>query len=327
MDSQTKPGILVKNRCETNSDYGCTPQDRKIEDYLQRGIANLDKPSGPTSHQVTAWVKGIFNLERAGHSGTLDPKVTGVLPVAFGQATKILSNLLLAGKTYVGILSLHQDLEEQEIMKAMEYFQGKIIQKPPIKSAVKRQLRLKNIYRFELLEKVGRSVLFEVDCEAGTYIRKLCHDLGYVLGGKAQMSELRRIRVGPFTEEGIIRLHDLRDSYEHFKETGEETKLREYVQPVENAVSHLNKIWIKDSAVDALCHGAELNAPGVCKIEENIKPGNLVAAFTLKDEVVAVVNSLLDSQGIMEAKRGPIAKTSRVVMEPGTYPKGWKTKT
>jgi H/ACA ribonucleoprotein complex subunit 4 len=150
----------------------------------------VDKPSGPTSHQISAYVKDILAIDKAGHSGTLDPKVTGVLPVTTGRATKGVQLLIKAGKEYVALMHIHKDIDEAEVRKACEEFIGKIQQLPPIRSSVKRQLRTRSIYYFEIIEIEGRDVLFRVGCEAGTYIRKLIHDLGQRLGCGAHMVTL-----------------------------------------------------------------------------------------------------------------------------------------
>ena len=161
--------------------FGKSPSERTPEELLQYGIINVDKPKGPTSHQVADYVKQILNIEKAGHSGTLDPQVTGVQPIGLGKATRIMEFLLTAPKEYVCIMHLHKKVPEAEIQNAIELFRGKIQQLPPQKSSIKRQLREREIYEFEILEIKGKDVLFRVRCQAGTYIRKLVHDLGQTL--------------------------------------------------------------------------------------------------------------------------------------------------
>jgi len=317
--------ILVKNECETDTRYGIEPEKRSIMTHIRDGIIDLDKPSGPTSHQVSSWVKTILKVKKAGHSGTLDPAVTGILPIAVENSTKVLRTLLLAPKEYVGLMSLHGDVQDEKLNEVLEYFKGKIYQKPPLKSSVKRRLRIKTIYSLDLIERDGRYVLFRVACEAGTYIRKLCRDIGLILGTGAHMQELRRTKVGPLNESTIVALHDLKDAYEFYLE-GDESELRRCILPVEYAVGHLKKIWIKDGAVDALCHGADLNAPGVCKLDDEIQLDDAVAAFTLKNELVAIGRSLRSSDEIMKMSSGKVVDSERVIMAPGTYPKKWHSK-
>jgi H/ACA ribonucleoprotein complex subunit 4 len=319
--------ILTKSEESTDEKYGCQPEKRPIQEHICKGVVNIDKPSGPSSHEVSAWVKEIFKAKKVGHSGTLDPKVTGVLPVAIDEATKILQALLISGKQYVTLMKLHGDTTNSQIKKTLSYFQTEIYQKPPLKSAVKRQLRTRTLYSIRYIEREGEYVLYTVDCEAGTYIRKLCHDIGLVLGVGAHMQELRRTKAGPYTEETLITLHDLRDAHETYLENKDETQLRKMIQPMESAVSHLPKIWIKDSAISAICHGAELAAPGVSKLTDNIKKENLIALMSLKNELVALARAKHDSNIILTEEKGEVASTERVTMHPDTYPRGWSTKT
>lgn len=313
----------MKSEEETDPKYGCYPEERELGEYLRYGVVNLDKPSGPTSHQVSSWVSKILHLKKAGHSGTLDPKVTGVLPVALENATTIIQALLLSKKGYVCLMSLHDDVSEDKLKKLFSYFQGEIFQTPPLKSAVKRVLRTRRIYQLGILERENNWVLFNVRCEAGTYIRKLCHDMGLILGVGAHMHGLRRTKTGPFDENTLVTLHDLKDAYEFYLEDDDESYLRKCIQPVEEAVQHLKKIWIKDSAVSAVCHGANLNAPGVSKLEKGIQRDELIALFTLKNELVALGRSLETSDEIHEMKRGVVVNLKRVIMNPDIYPKRW----
>lgn len=323
MNPKISEKILVKSECETDPKYGCSPEKRPIQEYIQKGIVNIDKPSGPTSSQVTSWVRDIFKLDKAGHSGTLDPKVTGVFPVALGKSTKIVKLLLLSGKEYVALMTLHDRILEEKLINVLNYFKGEIYQRPPLKSSVKRQLRIKKIYYINLIEMDGKNVLFSVGCEAGTYIRKLCHDIGLVLGCGAHMQELRRTRVGVFDENTITTLHDLKDAYEFYLENNDEAQLREKIQPVESVIQELKKIWIKDSAINAVCYGANLNAPGVSKLERTIESGDPVAILSLKGELVAIGKSLKTSDEIYQMDKGVVVDLERVFMEPDTYPKSW----
>lgn len=165
---------LIRQQATTTEKFGCDPQKRSVKELLDYGIVNLDKPSGPTSHQVSAYVKGVLHLNKTGHSGTLDPGVTGILPVALGRGTRVVQSLLTAGKEYVCLMQLHEERSTKEVEAALKKFTGKITQMPPVKSAVKRQWRKRNVYYNELLDHKGTEVLFRTGCQAGTYIRKLC---------------------------------------------------------------------------------------------------------------------------------------------------------
>jgi len=319
------PKILVKSDDQTDPRYGIEPKKRPIEEYIKNGIVNLDKPSGPTSHQVVSWVKEILHLKKAGHSGTLDPKATGILPVALENSTRILQTLLPAGKKYIALMKLHGNVSDRKLEEILTYFRGNILQRPPLRSAVKRQLRIKSIYSIKLIERSENFILFSVDCEAGTYIRKLCHDIGLVLGTGAHMERLRRIRVGPFTEKNIVTLHELKDAYEFYLEDGNEEYLRRCILPKEYAIQHLKKIWIKDTAVSAICHGADLNAPGISKFDSEININELVAIMSLKNELVATGRSLRTSEEITQMEKGKVIDLERVIMKPEAYPRRWHT--
>ncbi len=319
---------IIRAEETTNPDFGFSDiNNLPIEFLLNNGVVILDKPSGPTSHEVATWVRQIVQSDRAGHSGTLDPAVTGILPLGIGDGTKVMQALLPAGKEYVCVLELHDFVPEDEIRRVIAEFIGKLYQKPPLRSSVKRVLRVREIYYNEILEIKGRLALFRVGCQAGTYIRKLCFDLGEVLGVGGHMRELRRTRVGRFREdEHLCTLYDLKDAFEFWKEDGDESDLRRYVLPVESALAHLPEIVVRDSAVDAICHGANRAASGVVRLQSGIKKGDLIALKTLKGEAIALMKGMFDSDAISKAKTGIVAETERVLMERGRYPSMWKTK-
>ena len=276
---------------------------------------------------MVSWVKRILNLDRAGHSGTLDPQVTGVLPVMLGNATKIANALLTSGKEYVCVMRLHRPDTEENIRAAAREFVGTIYQRPPLRSSVKRRIRTRTIYYLDILEIDGQNVLFRVGCQAGTYIRKLCSDLGKVLGGGAHMAELRRTRTGPFKEDAsLATLHDVIDAYHFWKDENDDQYLRQILRPLEDGVQHLPKIIIRDTAVDAICHGANLAVAGVLQVHDDIKIGDTVAITSLKGELVALAEALMASRQILEANSGIVANTSRVVLASGTYPSAWRRK-
>lgn len=316
--------LLIKAEEETDNRYGSKITERSIEDHVKFGIINLDKPAGPSSHEVTAWVKRLLGLEHAGHGGTLDPKVTGVLPVALLEATKTVQALLISGKEYVCLMRLHNAISEDKVKAVLEEFVGTIYQRPPIRSSVKRRIRTRKIYYLDFFEMVDRNVLFQVGCEAGTYIRKLCFDIGEVLGVGAHMQELRRTRAGPFTEQkNLVTLHDIAYLQSKWQENKDEKALRRFIQPMEKALDLLPKIFVRDSAVEAICHGANLAAPGVLSLETGIKPSDVVAVLTQKGEGISLSKTLMSTEDIMRMNHGLVAKTLRVLMPRGVYPKMW----
>lgn len=319
--------ILVRREGRTDLRHGTLPTERPLDQHINLGCINLDKPPGPTSHEVVAWVKRILEIESAGHSGTLDPKVTGILPTMLGDSTRVVETLLSAGKEYVCLMRVHATLPRKSILEVCSEFSGVIYQRPPLKSSVKRALRTREIYYLEVLEIEGPSVLFRVGCEAGTYIRKLCHDIGLALGAGAHMEELRRTKSGPFREdETLVTLHGLKDAKEIWRETGDEGPLRRAILPVEAALRHMPSLVVSDGAVDAICHGAPLAAPGLLRLESEIREGDRVVIYTLKGEAVAVAQAAMKSEDMMKSASGIVAKTSRVVMAPGTYPRMWAKK-
>lgn len=246
--------------------------------------------------------------------------------MAVGSATKLIQALHIIGKEYVCVMRLHGDVEAEKVQEVCREFTGLIYQRPPIRSSVKRRLRVRQIYYLDVLEVEGRNVLLRIGCESGTYIRKLCHDIGEVLGCGAHMRELRRTRSGPFTEENMVTLHDLKDAYVFWKEEDDETYIRRVLLPLEAGVQHLPKFFVRDSAVDAICHGADLAIPGIVKIENGIEKGDMVAILTLKGELVALGVALMNMEEVVKEKRGVAVKTTRVIMSEGTYPKLWKSK-
>lgn len=314
--------VLKKLDIPTSDKFGCKPEDRSISETLDFGVVNIDKPSGPTSHQVSSFVQKILGIDKSGHSGTLDPKVTGVLPVALGKGTRIVQSLLTAGKEYVCIMHIHDAFDETKLREVIEkQFIGKIKQLPPIKSAVKRQWRYRKIYYLDILDIKDQDVLFIVGCQAGTYIRKLCHDIGHAMGTGAHMASLRRTKAGPFNETtSLCTLQDLADAFHYYKE-GDESKLRNLVKPIEVAVNHLPKVWITDTTVDAMCHGATLKVPGIASVESEIQVGEPVSVMTLKGELVCVGTTLMTSREMLDKKTGIAVKSSQVFMQPGVYPK------
>lgn len=324
---ESKREIYVKNRDTTDKRYGCKPEERKSKDIIRYGVINLDKTAGPTSHEVAAWTKKILKLESIGHGGTLDPNVTGVLPITLEESTKVVQALLYSGKEYVCVMKLHGDVPEQNVKRILAEFEDEIYQRPPLRASVKRQLRTRRIYYNDYLEMDGRNVLFRVGCEGGTYIRKLCFDVGEVLGVGAHMQELRRTRAGPFIEESptFVTLHKVANWFAEWEEQKDDSVLRRFIQPMENALALLPKIIVRDSAVDALCHGASLTAPGVLSVESGMTKGSVTAIFTLKGEAVALSQALVSSEDMLKLDHGAVAVLRRVVMPRGTYPKVWRS--
>lgn len=260
------------------------PDARDPASLLGFGVVPLDKPAGPASHQVSTWVRELTGVEKAAHAGTLDPKVTGCLPVLLGDATR-LAGALLGEKEYVAVLELHADPPD-DVAAIIGEFEGPIYQKPPRKSAVVRDLRTREIFDVAVLERRGRQVLLRVRCESGTYIRKLCHDLGLVLGTGGHMGDLRRTGTEPFDDTGLVTLHDLVDAIAWF-EDGDTDAVRAVVRPGEAALTHLPRVTIAESAATEVANGAPIYAPGVISAAE-AESEELVACYTPDGGVVCL---------------------------------------
>jgi H/ACA ribonucleoprotein complex subunit 4 len=324
LPSDKKRERIIKIKAKTNPKYGKSPNKYSVEEILGNGVINIDKPRGPTSHQVDSWIKKILEIEKVGHGGTLDPNATGVLPIAIGDAAKTLQVLLTADKEYIGLMKLHGDIDKKRIIEVCESFVGEITQRPPVRSAVRRVKRKRKVYYFDIIQIKDRDVLFCVGCESGTYVRTLCVDIGKRLRVGAHLAELRRTRVGHLKEEDSVKLQDLKDAYYFWKKDCVEKEIRSIIFPIEKFLNHLPKIVIRDSTVDALCHGASLAVPGVVEIDTEIKKGDLVAVLTMKGEGVALVKTLMSTEEIIQKDSGICASLERVLMKKGTYPSIWK---
>jgi len=293
----------------------------RIPPPLCDGLLVIDKPRGPSSHQVTAWAGEILGA-RVGHAGTLDPGVSGILTVMIGKAVRLAPLLLSEEKEYICLARLHGDPAAGRVEAALAEFTGRIYQRPPKKSAVARNLRIRMVHEIELLDADGRLLMMRVRCDAGTYIRSLCHHLGLALGTGAHMVELRRTRSGQFDESQSCTLQDLADAAEAAL-LGNPCILESLIHSPKKALASLPKVILRDTAVDAVCHGAVLARQGVSSYDEFGK-GAVVVLTTSCGELVALGRPLVSSKEAGPLKSGLIISPSTVFMEPGTYPRGWK---
>jgi len=311
--------LVVKQEAETDPNFGSPPGERDLKSLLDSGIIVIDKPKGPTSTFTADSVKRIIKQKKVGYSGTLDPIVTGILPVGLNNATKFLEALLYGGKEYVTFMKLHEKVTKKRLNEVLKEFTGKIYQTPPVRSAVKREQRVREVYYIDLLEFKGKNVLFKVGCESGTYIRRLCHDIGEVLGTGAHMQQLRRSKTSTFNEDDLCNLYDLIDAYYYWKEEGDEEPLRSLIHPPERCLDHLPKIYADDGAINSLTHGGQLAVPGIIKLSEQIKKGDKVAVFSLKEEAVLLGTAQLSTEAILKQEKGIAVKTDRVLMDDNVY--------
>ena len=290
------------------------PGERSVEALLSFGVVNLDKPAGPSAHQVAAWVRDLADLERAAHAGTLDPKVTGCLPSLLGDATRLAPVFLEGAKEYVTVLELH-GLPPTDIEATLAEFETDLYQKPPRKSAVTRRLRSREVHELELLELDGRQALLHVRCESGTYIRKLCHDLGLALGTGGHMGDLRRVATDPFDDTDLATLQDFADGLEWAREDDYEAFLREVVSPAERSMAHLPSITIARSAAKQVAQGAPVYAPGVLEADDAaaaLSPGDddLLACYTADGSAVCLGKLVGDP----DADAGDVVSLERVLV-------------
>ncbi|WP_251344389.1 RNA-guided pseudouridylation complex pseudouridine synthase subunit Cbf5 [Haloplanus halophilus] len=283
------------------------PGDRSLDDRLAFGVVNLDKPPGPSAHQVAGWVRDMAGVDRAAHAGTLDPKVTGCLPITLGDATRLAPVFLEGRKEYVAVLELH-GRPPADMTDVLAEFEGELYQKPPRKSAVSRRLRTRRVHSLDLLETRDRQALLRIECASGTYIRKLCHDLGLALGTGAHMGDLRRTATDPFDDRDLVTLQDLADALA-FAEEGDEAPLREAVTPAERVLKDLPAVTVAPSAAEQVATGAPVYAPGV--LEADDAPADaLVACFTPDGSAVCLGRLVGDP----DAESGLVVDLERVLV-------------
>jgi H/ACA ribonucleoprotein complex subunit 4 len=304
-----------------------SPLKRSLLEYVRYGVINLDKPANPSSHEVVAWIKKILRIDKTGHSGTLDPKVTGCLIVCLDRATRLVKAQQSAGKEYVGIVRLHSAIENVSVIhKAIDTLTGALFQRPPLISAVKRQLRIRTIYESKLVEYDAERHLgvFWVSCEAGTYIRTLCVHLGLLTGTGGHMQELRRVRSGILSEnENLCTMHDVLDAQHMYDQSKDETYLRRIVMPLEVLLTNYKRVVVKDSSVNAVCYGAKLMIPGLLRFADGIEVGDEIVMITTKGEAVAMGIAQMTTAVMATVDHGVVCKIKRVIMERDTYPRRW----
>jgi len=306
---------------------GMSPLKRSLVEYMHYGVINLDKPANPSSHEVVAWVKRMLRVEKTGHSGTLDPKVTGCLIVCIDRATRLAKAQQSAGKEYVGIVRLHSAIDNvAKLYSAVETLTGALFQRPPLIAAVKRQLRIRTIYESKLIEYDANKHLgvFWISCEAGTYVRTLCVHLGLLVGTGGHMQELRRVRSGIMSEnDNLVTMHDLLDAQYVYDTAKDESYLRRAVMPLEVVLTSFKRLVVKDSAVNAICYGAKLLIPGLLRFADGIDCGDEIVMITTKGEAIAMGIAQMNTAVMATVDHGVVAKIKRVIMERDTYPRRW----
>ncbi|MFH1306438.1 MAG: RNA-guided pseudouridylation complex pseudouridine synthase subunit Cbf5 [Candidatus Micrarchaeota archaeon] len=260
---------------------------QSVENLLNAGFILLDKPRGPSSHEVTAYVRKLLGVRKTGHAGTLDPQVSGVMVIGINKATKLLRFVVGKEKTYVGVMRIRNPPSNIEIVqKEMNKFIGKIEQIPPLHSAVAKRKRKREIYEFKAIEMDGKNILFRARVEAGTYIRNLCQDVGKAFEG-GKMLELRRVAIGNIDEKMLISLSDLQDGMAIYRGKGDSSLIKRLIKPADDMFT-LPSIMIKDKAIDSVCRGAPLALSGVAYDEAKLKEGTEVKLRNKEGDLIAI---------------------------------------
>uniref|UniRef100_A0AAQ4NV45 H/ACA ribonucleoprotein complex subunit DKC1 n=1 Tax=Gasterosteus aculeatus aculeatus TaxID=481459 RepID=A0AAQ4NV45_GASAC len=284
---------------------GSNPLKRSIQDYVRTGFINLDKPANPSSHEVVAWIRRILRVEKTGHSGTLDPKVTGCLIVCVDRATRLVKSQQSAGKEYVGIVRLHNAIEnEHTLARALETLTGALFQRPPLIAAVKRQLRVRTVYESKLIEydperRLGKINYLSFNSTSSRLI--LCNQ----------------------KFDHLVTMHDVLDAQWQFDHNKDETYLRRVIFPLEKLLVSFKRLVMKDSAVNAICYGAKIMLPGVLRYEDGIEMNQDIVVITTKGEAICTAVALMTTAVISTCDHGIVAKIKRVIMERDTYPRKW----
>jgi len=281
---------------------------KTIPELISRSVINVDKPSGITSRQVVTGIKGIFKCKKAGHTGVLDPRVTGVLVVALDNATKVMPVLMGLDKEYEGIMYLHKDVDRKKLEKVIsKHFVGEITQTPPVKSRVARKPRKRRVYFFDIIEKDGKNVKFRTKVQAGTYIRKLCSDIGEKLGIGAHMKELRRMSVGHFKIKDSHSLEEIKEGSKN------ERFLRKILIPIEEAIPHVKRVYVKDTSIKSIRNGSPVFTSDIVNIQSGIKARETVGIFSLKEKLIALGISKVDSKCMLKERKKSVIRTDRIL--------------
>jgi H/ACA ribonucleoprotein complex subunit 4 len=304
-----KPKILIKQKIKISK-----LKPKTAEELFRCGIVNLDKPAPMLSKEAGRKIKNALEIWKAGHAGTLDPAVTGVLPIFLSKSRKLSGILTNAGKEYYCWMRIHDDISEAKVKAALKKFTGKITQLPPKISAVKRVERVREIYYIDYIKKERNTYEFIIGCQAGTYIRKYCHDIGEYLGTGAHMEKLIRTKAGPFKLKDSTKWEDVFKLYKKYRETNDDKLIRKLIRPIEEAVDFLPKVWVDNDVIPRLQHGSPVFAPGIVQVEDDIKVGDIVACYTIENKLASVGFAEMDSKQMIKEKKGLSIKTDVVML-------------
>jgi tRNA pseudouridine55 synthase len=278
------------------------------------GFLNVNKPKGMTSHDVVDEIRKLVGKKKVGHTGTLDPEATGVLPLAIGRATKIIQ-FLEGGKGYRATMRLGITTDTQDMTG-----KGKIEQIPPMVSAVKvkgerlyklaregkeveRPRRTVEIYGLDPLDYEPPDITFEVSCSGGTYIRTLCHDIGKALGCGACLKDLIRTKSSIFTLKESHSLEELKRM----------PNLERFLVSMNKALVHLPRVRVNEKTKESLLHGGPIGTSGIQELSSPVKKGELVRVHNTKESLLAIAKALFDIGDLRIAKEVMAFKPVRVL--------------
>lgn len=317
--------VTLDDTASSDPKHGCPPEDRPIEALLDAGVIMIDKPRGPTSHQLTAWAREMLGIQRLGHGGTLDPFATGLLTMLCGKATRLTDIVLTGDKRYIAILKFGREVSDGELIGLIGNLKGEIYNVPPLESAVKVQVRSRVLHEFRFIESdtESRIAVLTIRCNAGTYIRTLARDIGLLLDTTCELVELHRDNTGPFDQSHACTMQQMTDAVFLLREHEDDRALRHLIAPVERILAHLPSIVVKDGAAAAISHGAALARPGIVSLDESIEKGSTVVLETLKGEAVAIAETYVDAKKLASMQFGEVARPKVVLMQAGTYPQTW----
>ena len=316
--------IVIDESPAKTSRHGKIPSERGLQALMEAGVILVDKPPGPSSHQLASWARDILGLKRLGHGGTLDPFATGALTLLLGKATRLTEVVLSGNKTYIAVLKIDSSISSRQVEEVLERFSGEIYNVPPLESAVKIRVRTRTIQEIKLLESDQEDGLHtvSVSCQAGTYIRTLARDIGLMLGTPCVLSELHRHSTGSFEQSSLCTMQQLADAA-MLAEEGDEEALCRLIAPVERILGSIPGVWVRDSAIASICHGAPLAVPGVVSLDSAMSAGDKTVIWSAKGEAIAVGEMIVDSSDVPNMTEGELVKPKIVLMDKDEYPGAW----
>ncbi|MEK6684194.1 MAG: tRNA pseudouridine(55) synthase TruB [Nitrospirota bacterium] len=298
------------------------------------GFLNINKPAEWTSHDVVARLRILLKVKKVGHTGTLDPAATGVLPICLGKATKLARLLTESDKEYRAVMRLGETtdtqdadgkilvrraadgLTEDRVRDVLVLFRGEIQQIPPMYSAVKingqplykaaragreveRAARTVIIHRLDLIRREGSDITLEVTCSKGTYIRTLCADVGERLGVGAHLHRLVRTRSGPFRIEEAMTLSEVETAVQ-------EGRIRERLLSADRVLKDFPSVSVTHQGARLLLHGTPIGLQAVGRLPKEFKTGQSILVYNVAGDLIALAEALVERTDAPDS--GPAGK-------------------